>query len=81
MDWETIEEQAILRAQHLDFIYSQSGTLYDIIPNSPRLSTYPRNPTNGHHTDGVVSSVSHASVSQLADQMGHILISSHPLAS
>lgn len=29
------EEDVIRRAQHLDLIYSQSGTLYDIIPNAP----------------------------------------------
>ena len=30
------EEQVILRAQHLDLVYSQSGVLYDILPNAPR---------------------------------------------
>ena len=29
------EEQAITHAQYLDFIYLQSGTIYDIIPHSP----------------------------------------------
>ena len=29
------EEQAIFTAQELDFIYAQSGLLYEIIPNSP----------------------------------------------
>jgi hypothetical protein len=35
------EEQAIARAQYLDLVYSQSGTLYDLIPNAPRASTNP----------------------------------------
>ena len=34
----TIEEEAILRAQQLDLIYSQSGILYEIIPEAPRPS-------------------------------------------
>ena len=31
---EITEEDVIRRAQHLDLIYSQSGTLYDIIPQA-----------------------------------------------
>ena len=30
------KEDVIRRAQHLDLIYSQSGTLYDIIPQDPQ---------------------------------------------
>lgn len=30
------EEDVIRHAQHLDLIYSQSGTLYDIIPQGPQ---------------------------------------------
>jgi hypothetical protein len=29
------KEQEIHHAQHLDLIYSQSGTLYDLIPHAP----------------------------------------------
>jgi hypothetical protein len=29
------EEQAIFRAQQLELIYSQSGILYEIMPNAP----------------------------------------------
>lgn len=32
------EEQVIARAQYLDWIYTQSGMLYDKIPNAPRLA-------------------------------------------
>ena len=32
----TNEEESILRAQQLDLIYSQSGILYEIIPEAPR---------------------------------------------
>jgi hypothetical protein len=30
------EEQAIARAQYLDLVYSQSGTLYELLPNAPQ---------------------------------------------
>ena len=38
------EEQAISRAQYLDLVYSQSGTLYDLIPQAPHPSTDPAKP-------------------------------------
>jgi len=56
----TTEEHVILHAQHLYFIYLQLGTLYDIIPNSHRPSTYPRKPTPGPHVNGAIGFVSHA---------------------
>jgi len=34
-----MEEQAIIRAQYLDLIYSQMGTLYDLLLDLPRPST------------------------------------------
>ena len=33
------EEQAIARAQYLDLVYSQSRTLYELLPNAPRPSS------------------------------------------
>jgi hypothetical protein len=33
------EEQAISRAQYLDLVYSQTGTLYDLLPDAPHPST------------------------------------------
>jgi hypothetical protein len=38
------EEKAINHAQYLDLVYSQSGTLYDLIPNAPRPSNDPSRP-------------------------------------
>ena len=35
------EEQSISHSQYLDLVYSQSKTLYDIIPQGPCLSTDP----------------------------------------
>lgn len=54
------EEQAITRAQYLDLVYSQSGTLYELLPNSLRPSF---NPTASKSpfvppVDGVIDSVS-----------------------
>jgi hypothetical protein len=33
------EEEAIARAQYLDLVYSQSGTLYELIPNATHATT------------------------------------------
>jgi hypothetical protein len=50
------EEQAISRAQYLDLVYSQTGTLYDLIPDAPRPSTNPTPtpPVASHVVDGVI---------------------------
>jgi hypothetical protein len=50
------EEYSISRAQYLDLVYSQIGTLYDLIPDAPIPST---NPTPmlleaSHVVDGVL---------------------------
>ena len=54
------EEQAIARAQHLDLVYSQSGTLYELLPNAPWPSFDPiasKSPVVPP-IDGVIGSVS-----------------------
>ena len=52
------EEQAISRAQYLDLVYSQSGTLYDIIPNAPRSTNNPSRPhALEFHADGTIGSM------------------------
>jgi hypothetical protein len=56
------EEKSILHSQHLDLIYSQYRTLYDIILHAPRSSIDPHRPNPGPHVDGVVGSISSASV-------------------
>jgi hypothetical protein len=50
------EEQAISRAQYLDLVYSQMGTLYDLIPDAPHPSTNPTPtpPVASHVVDGVI---------------------------
>jgi hypothetical protein len=44
------EEQYISHAQYLDLVYSQSDTLYDLIPNAPRPSTNPTFVSTTNHT-------------------------------
>ena len=51
------EEQAISQAQYLDLVYSQSGTLYDLIPQAPRLSTDPAKPPTETPVDGIFGSI------------------------
>jgi hypothetical protein len=49
------EEQAISCAQYLDLIYSQMGTLYDLLPDAPHPSTSATSttPTTSYAVDGV----------------------------
>jgi hypothetical protein len=51
-----MEEQAISHAQYLDLVYSQMGTLYDLLPNAPRPSTSATLtiPAASHAADGVI---------------------------
>jgi hypothetical protein len=42
------EEEAISRAQYLDLVYSQSGTLYELIPNATCAKTIHLN-LHPHH--------------------------------
>ena len=51
------EEKAISSAQYLDLVYSQSGTLYDLIPQDPIPSTDPAKPPIKTHVDGLVASI------------------------
>ena len=51
------EEKAISCAQYLDLVYSQSGTLYDLITHAPRSTTDPSRPATEPPTNGIPSSV------------------------
>jgi len=51
------EEQAIIRAQYLDLVYSQSKTLYGLIPQSPHPSIDPAKPPAEAPVDGVIGSI------------------------
>ena len=72
------EEDVIRRAQHLDLIYSQSSTLYDIIPQAPPPSNDKPHTTPGPHADDVIGSMSATFVSQVAGQLGQLAITDKP---
>jgi hypothetical protein len=50
------EEKAITRAQYLDLVYSQTGTLYDFLPDAPHPSTTATSttPATSHAANGVI---------------------------
>ena len=56
------EEQFIARAQYLDLIYTQSGTLYDKILDAPRPEFFvpppPKSNKDSHASDGVIGTTS-----------------------
>ena len=56
------EEQVIARAQYLDLVYTQSGTLYDKIPDASRpefsIPPPPKSNNDSHVGDGVIGTVS-----------------------
>ena len=62
------EEQAISWDQYLDLVYSQSETLYDMIPQDPRPSTDPAKPHAETPMDGVIGSIHPLFVAKPAKQ-------------
>jgi hypothetical protein len=50
------EEQEISRAQYLNLVYSQTGTIYDLLPDAPRPSTSATSTTHvaSHAADDVI---------------------------
>ena len=69
MSGAVTEEDVIRRDQHLDLVYSQSGTLYDIIPQPPRPSNDKSQPAPGPHVDGVIGHVSSSTIDQVVRQL------------
>jgi hypothetical protein len=51
------EEEAIARDQYLDLVYSQSVTLYELIPNAPRTPSDRSKPSSMAHADGVIGTI------------------------
>jgi len=70
----TTEDEAIFKAQQLDLIYSQSGILYEIIPDAPRSNTNPLKPKSRPRVDGIVGSVH--SPGMLSNQMENLSLQS-----
>ena len=78
MSGAVTEEDVIKHAQHLDLIYSQSDTLYDIIPQAPRPSNDKPRTTPRPHAHGVIGFVSTTSVNQVSRQLGQLAITDKP---
>ena len=53
-----VTEQEISCTQYLDLVYSQSSTLYDLIPNAPRPTNDPSRPASEPHANGTIGSIS-----------------------
>ena len=62
------KEKSISWAQYLDLVYSQFGTLNDLIPQAPRPSTDPTNAPAEVHVDGIVVSIQSLSIEKPAKQ-------------
>jgi hypothetical protein len=65
ISWVFSEEEAIMRAQQLEIIYSQSSLLYKIFPDAPRYILDKTRKKFGPHADGIVSSAQVKPVDQL----------------
>lgn len=61
------EEQAIARAQYLDLVYSQFGTLYELLPGAQRPLTGPTSskPIDSPPIEGIIVFVAQRSSSTL----------------
>ena len=72
MSGDMTGEQLIQSAQQMDFIYSQSGTLCDLIPLAARPAFDPARPSKGPHADGVIDFV--IQIDRLTQQMGQVSV-------
>jgi hypothetical protein len=74
------EEDAIMRAQQFELIYSQSSLLYTILPDAPRLILDKTRQRAGPHADGIVGLAQTKPTEQLTKQL-HQLSIQHSVAS
>jgi hypothetical protein len=68
------EEEAIMRVQQLEMIYSQSSLLYDIFPYAPRSILENDRQKSGPHVDGIVGSAQGNSIDLLSNQLQQLSI-------
>jgi hypothetical protein len=68
------EEEAIIRAQQFEVIYSQSSLLYTILPDAPRSILDKTRQRAGPHTDGIVGSAQTKPAEQLTKQLQQLSI-------
>jgi len=66
----TTEDEAIFKAQQLNLIYSQSGILYEILPDELRSNIVPLKPKSRPHVDGIIGLVQ--SLGMLSKQMENL---------
>lgn len=78
MSGEVTKDQDIHHAQHLDFIYSQVGMLYNIIPHAPRYSKETLRLTPRPHANGVVGSTSSIASTQFVGKLSQMTLSDNP---
>ena len=78
MSGAVTEEDVIRCAQHLDLIYSHSGTLYDITPQAPRPSNDQSQSTPGPHVGGVIGYVSTSTINQVVGELVQLAITDNP---
>jgi hypothetical protein len=72
--WGFSEEEAIMRAQQLELIYSQSSMLYEILPDAPWSTLNKYKQKFGPHTDGIVGSTQRNSTDLLSNQLQQLSI-------
>jgi hypothetical protein len=63
------EEDAIMRAQQFELIYSQSGLLYNILSDAPRSILDKTRQRVGPHADGIVGSARTKPTEQLTKKL------------
>jgi hypothetical protein len=68
------EEDAIMRAQQFELIYSQSGLLYNILPDAPRSILDKTRQRVGPHADDIVGSAQTKPAEQLKKQLQQLSI-------
>jgi hypothetical protein len=68
------EEDAIMRAQQLELIYSQSGLLYKVFPDAPRSILDKTRQRAGPHADGIVGSAQTKPTEQMKKEMQQLSI-------
>jgi hypothetical protein len=68
------EEDAIMRAQQLEVIYSQTDLLYEIFPNVPCSILDKTRQRDGPHVDSIVGSTQAKPAEQLTKQLQQLSI-------
>jgi hypothetical protein len=68
------EEDAIMRAQQFELIYSQSSLLYNILPDAPHSILDKTRQRVGPHADGIIGSAQTKPAEQLRKQLQQLSI-------